>query len=583
QTGTGKWVKGVKRYNPVLAGAWITWINPENHKEYVLNGHHRYAMWKNDTSPNRPDNVNVIRIEAANAQEARAVGARINIAEGHGTPLDVAEFIRESGIRPGDLEREGISMKGELAQKGTALAQLAPDLLTKVATGEIPESHGVAIGEVLAGEPEMQREVVSEVTRAKTRLSGDDVREVARQVHAAGAADVSQETLFGGEVGRRPLYVERAQLATAIVKKLGADRRILGFVAQEARARVLAKGGNVIDVGKSRELADQSAQLEELFQRLYTREGPIAKVLTQAAERVARGSKVRAVADDIYTDVANAVQAEIESGAGSGASSENTPAVRSGEPGAETGEVTGEVAKPELVVFSDKNGERTRIPLGGKEPVDAIRVWEKDLFGYSGDNESLFQDENAGKAGAPKATPGGYEAKAKEAREQAAFLKKQLARMGNDPKYIGKTGELRSQIADLERIANFAEKLTTEEVKLQSTGKEPGDTNSLDMFVKEPDIEPAQLTTMVRDLEESIDAHMKGLETLEKQIPPHMLAQFRGLKAGMERVSKELEKQLPAAEKSGKLTPQLRNLVREWSELLFEHSDLTTDWVNDRS
>jgi hypothetical protein len=271
------------------------------------------------TRRDRPENVNVLRIEAPDAASARAVGARINIAEGHGTPLDVAQFIRDSGLNAGDLEKEGISLRGDLAQKGTALSQLAPDLMAKVATGELQESHGVAIGDMLVGEPELQREVAAEVKRAKVRLSADDVREVARQVKAAGTEDVRQETLFGGEVGRKPLFVERARLASTILKKLGADRRVLGFVADQNRAQILAKGGNVIDVERSRELADQSAQLEELFQRLYTRDGPIAKVLTQAAGRVARGEAVRAVTDDIYASVATAVQAEIQGSTRGGA------------------------------------------------------------------------------------------------------------------------------------------------------------------------------------------------------------------------------------------------------------------------
>lgn len=343
KSGAGAWVKGAKRYNPVLGGVWVTWIDPADGKEYVVNSHHRKAIYDNDITPDRPANVNVLRIEAADAQEARAIGARINIAEGHGTPLDVAQFIRDSGLKAGDLEKEGISLRGDLARQGSALAQLTPDLLAKVGTGELAENHGVAIGEMLPGEPELQREVVGEVKRSGRRLSADDVREVARQVHAAGTTDVRQETLFGGEIGRRPLFVERAQLAAAILKKLGQDRRILGFVAQEQRAQILAKGGNVIDVEKSRELADQSGQLEELFQRLYTREGPIAKVLTQAASRVAHGQKVKAVADDIYAAVADAIQAEIKAGTGSGASDRSAEGERSVSPGAaENGEVTKE-------------------------------------------------------------------------------------------------------------------------------------------------------------------------------------------------------------------------------------------------
>jgi len=42
----------------------------------------------------------VRHIVAKDEAEARAVGARQNIAEGRGTPVDAAKFFRETGITP---------------------------------------------------------------------------------------------------------------------------------------------------------------------------------------------------------------------------------------------------------------------------------------------------------------------------------------------------------------------------------------------------------------------------------------------------------------------------------------------------
>ena len=62
-------------------------------------------------------------LNAGSAEEARALGALNNIAQGGGTLFDAAKFMRDSGIKdPQELESLGVPMKSGLAADGLALA-----------------------------------------------------------------------------------------------------------------------------------------------------------------------------------------------------------------------------------------------------------------------------------------------------------------------------------------------------------------------------------------------------------------------------------------------------------------------------
>lgn len=298
ETGVSNELKNVQKFNEQLAGVISIWRDPANGKVYVVNGHHRVELAKRLNHPE----LNAQFIDAPDAKTARGIGALMNIAEGRGTPVDVAKFMRDAGVTTEALTTQGISLKGTLARQGNALSKLAPDVFDRVARGEVTEGHGAAIGETL-DDAALQRTALSIVEKSGKRLNDTEVREVARQVRDAGTESVSQETLFGTEETKHALIVERAQLASAIKKRLATDKRIFGYVTKEGRAQDLERGGNVIDVEASRRIAQESARLEEVFNTLYTRSGPIAEALTEGARRIARGEKPTTVIDQLYPTV----------------------------------------------------------------------------------------------------------------------------------------------------------------------------------------------------------------------------------------------------------------------------------------
>lgn len=305
--GVGGELKGVRTFNPNLAGVISVWRDPASHKTYVVNGHHRLELAKRTGQPE----LNAQFLDAPDATTARALGALINIAEGRGTATDVAKFLRDGNVTPEELDKHGVSIKGDLAKDGVALSRLAPDVFDQVATGKVPQNWGTAIGAVL-DDPVLQREALKAARGARTNLTGAEVSEVARQVQAAGTETTTQATLFGSEKQRHGLYVQKAQVVAAIKKRLATDKRLFGFIAKEGRAAQLERAGTTqIDVGAAKDIAAVSARAEEIFDRLYTRTGPLATIVNEAARRTTHGEPVAAVVTDIYPQVRAAVEREV--------------------------------------------------------------------------------------------------------------------------------------------------------------------------------------------------------------------------------------------------------------------------------
>jgi hypothetical protein len=303
-TGAGANLRGSRKFNPQLAGVIDVWRDPKDGLDYIINGHHRFNLAKRDGV----ERVNVRYIEAKDADEARAWGAIRNIASGKGTALDVAKFLRDSGETIEGLAQRGVDLKIGLAKEGVAIANLPSDLIDRLHRDPSLIRKAAVVGENLS-QPDQQRAAF----RVMEKLTERQTEELTKVIKAAGSENVRQEDLFGASSVAKSLFVEKAKVSAAIRERLAKDRRLFGYVANEGRAAELERGGNKINAKRSREIADKSAQLEELFDRLYQRGGPLGAIMDQAAKRVARGEKPGPVAESIYDDIQAAVQSELQS------------------------------------------------------------------------------------------------------------------------------------------------------------------------------------------------------------------------------------------------------------------------------
>jgi hypothetical protein len=299
--GTSTLLKEARAFNPDLAGTISVWKDPSDGKTYVVNGHHRYEL----AVRKGQDEIAVRHVVADDAETARAIGAMQNIAEGRGTAVDAAKFLRDSGMTLADFQAKGISLGEATAAKGLALANLDDSLFNKVVQGDLREGRAVAIGEATK-DPAEQKAILSLVEKKEsrgTRVSDDTLSELIRLVKGSEQTTETTQNLFGTQEISRSLALEKAEISAHIKQQLAKDKKLFGFVAKADRATELERGGNKIDVGKSKEISTGAAQAEEVYNKLSERGGPIASILDESARKLAEGDSPATVKSEAYTRV----------------------------------------------------------------------------------------------------------------------------------------------------------------------------------------------------------------------------------------------------------------------------------------
>lgn len=316
QSGVGRELKSVKKFDQNLAGVIQVWRDPADGRTKVVNGHHRLELAKRTGT----DAIDVRYIDAASAEEARTVGAMTNIAEGRGTAIDAAKLFRDQDIGPAELDETGISVRGAVARDGLALKNLPQSLFQDVVAGRLSVARGAVIGG--ASLDESQQLALTEMLRAKEksgrRLTNDEVSELVRFVRGSGETAVTQDSLFGEETLQKSNALEKAELSAYLKKRLGQDKRLFGYLTKGGRAdRIQETGVGEIQTERAGELADDAAQMQEVYNRLSTLSGPVSNALNAGAAKLAKGENANDVRTDTYAAVRDAIAAELEALRGS--------------------------------------------------------------------------------------------------------------------------------------------------------------------------------------------------------------------------------------------------------------------------
>ena len=281
-------LKGQK-WNPDLGLMYPigVWQDPADGKTYVVEGHHRLDLAKE----NGIETMNVAHIPAKTAEEARSTAAIGNIAQGRGTPVDAAKFFRDSRLTVADLKARGISLGEATAANGLALSRLDQSLFDKVVNGTLRLGRAIAIGNA-TGKPEEQESILKLIQRQEMKgrkVSDDTVDELARMVGGAGEHTETQTSLFGVVEMRRNLALEKAEISSYIREQIGQEKRLFSTVANQGRAERLEKGKNKIDAADNAKIAQEAAEASEVYDRLSTRAGAVDDILNQAAKELAEG------------------------------------------------------------------------------------------------------------------------------------------------------------------------------------------------------------------------------------------------------------------------------------------------------
>lgn len=299
-------LEGVQRFDRNLAGVISVWKDPANGQTYVINGHNRLAAAKRLGA----DAVEVRYINAKDASEARSVGAMANIAEGHGTAIDAAKWMRETGLGGDGLRGLGMAMKKDVAVQGAALSNLPDDLWQQVVNETISPEKAAAIGG--GGLDAQGMANVAKVLKHRPNASVETVRELV----AAEKASMEMGTtgsLFGEDSAA--YQMERAQLTRNMRRDILSDKQLFNTLASNRAKAELESAGSTLDVdANARAAAEQDAVLS-VYDQLKNSSGPVADALSRGARAMEGASsaadKLR-IRKRVRDEIGDAVREELQ-------------------------------------------------------------------------------------------------------------------------------------------------------------------------------------------------------------------------------------------------------------------------------
>lgn len=299
-------------YNPELAGVVSVWRDADGQlgtpgQAYVVNGHNRLRLAKENEYPK----VLVRYLDAATPEEARAVGALQNIAEGQGTPVDAAKFMRDTGRTPEDMAGEGINMSGPVIAKATPLVNLPQNLFDRVTTGKLDLAKAVALG----SEP-LDPQVINDVATEAIKRKWPAEKIVQAMQEAKFAQTETQEGDLLGLLGeewasKTSNFNQLLDVRTEAFRAMREEMVALTSAANVKRTGFLEQAGNVIDVEGSRAAKDQASQSVAVFNRVAGYVGPVRDLLNEMAGQISGKRTAKAVVEENLPRLRQAIEEEI--------------------------------------------------------------------------------------------------------------------------------------------------------------------------------------------------------------------------------------------------------------------------------
>ena len=168
-------LSGVKNYDAIQGGDLIAYFDPATEKLEVIDGHQRHFLAKGDNDAKVPyfvlDGGNQFKGALAHGvtpEAARAYAAVRNLRAGTGSSLDIAKFVRDTGLKIDDLKELNVPLSGPQTKDGLALSHLDDNVFREVAQRRFPERMGIVLGTELPDNP-VQIDILKQVRESEEK------------------------------------------------------------------------------------------------------------------------------------------------------------------------------------------------------------------------------------------------------------------------------------------------------------------------------------------------------------------------------------------------------------------------------
>ena len=250
-------LKSVRKWNPYLAGVVLVYIDHANKlkkgsgKIFAVNGHHRTEL----AQRLGVKKIFAMPIEVRTPQEARTMGALANIAEGRGTAIDAAKFLKDAKAGQLLLTENGISLTERIAQEGLFLSGLSDDLFSLVAQGRFPETKAIIIGANI-GRASLQEQAFKAYLASKNSMSDNTLLELCLMLNNTPTQVKELNTLFGTTKEEYALISQKAELFAAVQSQIRQDIEVFGGLIRNEN-RITNQSSNVLNKEQNSSIAQR--------------------------------------------------------------------------------------------------------------------------------------------------------------------------------------------------------------------------------------------------------------------------------------------------------------------------------------
>jgi hypothetical protein len=291
-TGATGSLNNIGSWNVYLSGIVLVWLDPENEKIYVVNGHNRVTL----AQKLNVESVLCRFIDAQDHKEARLVGALANIAEGMGTAIDAAKFFRDSSYSINQIKNFGINPKLKIVQDGLSLSALYDFLFDKVTQGEIPIDKGVILGSV--GQREQLE--VWETIKGK-QITTKALDEIISNILNPVSGQTSLFNLFNQDTQQDELT--RLELISLTRVKLQKSKKLLHLVSNQGNISFLETIGNNLNKSGNLSASEITNYVIDIFDQLKNQVSPVSDIINQGVLDKNSGKSWEVVASDCVSSL----------------------------------------------------------------------------------------------------------------------------------------------------------------------------------------------------------------------------------------------------------------------------------------
>ncbi len=300
-------LQGVTEWNPYYAGTVTVWERADG-VQFIADGHQRLGLAKRIKAMDPDQDVRLYghvfrEVDGETASKVRVRAAMNNVANNTADALDIAKILKEAPEMANQLPKYSAA-----GRQGKDLVNLAIENWGYVYNKIIPANYAAIVARLIPEADKELQEAALKILAKSDPANEVQAEAIVRQVRDIEADTVVQDSLFGEEMFKESLIVERSQVLDKALKQLKLDKRSFKNLVDQQN-RLEAEGNKLVEAANKKRV-DIDGQAIEYINIQANRKGEISDALSDAA-RVAKDTGRIAEAARGFADY---VRGRIENG-----------------------------------------------------------------------------------------------------------------------------------------------------------------------------------------------------------------------------------------------------------------------------